>query len=89
MEEDWYSMEWVLVERKRALAAREACGSHFRSPTREVQRLAPGTPEETCWRGLRKVAEAGAVALLGAIAPALMLVKAPPITKHWRRPDGR
>jgi hypothetical protein len=88
MEEDWYSMEWVLAERKRELAARETWVSRFRSPGRDVQRLTTGTPEKRCWRGIGGVATVGAVALLGAIAPGSKRVNGPSIAKHWRHPGG-
>ncbi|MBP1776439.1 MAG: hypothetical protein H6Q86_2449 [candidate division NC10 bacterium] len=89
MEEDWYSMEWVLAERSRELAAHEIRAARVRAEGCDATRPKPSTGEYR-WRRRRlgDIAATGAEAMAGALATGLMLVRAPRPRKHWRRPPA-
>ena len=89
IEEDWYFMEWVLAERNREVAVHEVGAARVRSEGCEVTRPKPSTGEYR-WRRRRlgDIGSTGAEAMAGALATGLMLVRAPRIWKHWRRPPA-
>lgn len=90
MEEDWYSMEWVLAERNQELAAHEVRAARLRPAGCEAQRPVPRADEDRWgWRRVGDVAATGVRGLVGTLAGGLTLVGAPRIGKHWRRPNGR
>ena len=90
MEEDWYSMEWVLAERSREPAAHEIRAARVRAETRDTMRPKPSAGEHRWrWRRVGDIAATGAGATAGAPATGLMLVRAPHPRKHWQRPPAR
>jgi hypothetical protein len=89
MEEDWYSMEWLVTERKQEVATHQMRVARVRSEGCEAKRPKPSAGEHRRrWPWVGDLTVTGAGGLVWALAAGLTLVGAPRIQKHWRRPPA-
>jgi hypothetical protein len=87
MEEDWYSMEWVLADWKQETAAHAVRAARSWSEGYEAKRPKRRPGERRCrWRGVGEITASEAGAMVWTLATGVTLVGVSHTQTHWRRP---